>query len=223
MSIAGTFVLLVLGMVIHVFSKRKIGLPALYTLLLVLIVAAPVVQSMFIASKFPVERAALAYMIMFPLALFHGAEELAGRRGVVGGVVQSILVVSAIACISHFLKNASIQSNYTWPYDSKNKDMLAYLENEWNATEGSAPLSFTSHWLFEPSFNYYRALAYNNTFQKLDRTPWRNLSPDYVYTFTWDIHQTDMQTYSEVFCFPEINTVLLKRRADMDGKEANAP
>lgn len=187
------------------FFVRHKGL-VISNLLLIFIAVAIILQHIILKADYPIARFSLFMLLLFivHLGFFLGYISLFYRRGV------SIFVLAlAVVPLFGFVRNADLYSCSEWGYERDTKNMILKLtEYHGNSSTDMDTVTLGTHWLFEPTINFYRHT------RKLDwlSAPDRNgiTADDYYYMFNEDWKKMAPEKYQLIAEFPLSNTVLLK-------------
>ena len=124
-------------------------------------------------TRFPLERVALYHVPLFALALIFA---LRGK--------SAVAISAAMVLLGgwHFARTFNVHTNYTWPYDAHNKEVLESIDRNRGGSNVRAAVS----WKLEPSLNFYRVTRNYKWLAPLTRDPIDGTA-DFVYGFVPDV------------------------------------
>lgn len=174
-------------------ARRGASFFSLLLVVLSIAVALPVVENALLGTPFPVERAALYYVPLFAVTL------LSALRG------QAAVVLSAAIVLAggwNFARTFDVHTNFTWPYDAHNREVLEIVDRD----RAGRPVQLGNSWMLEPSLNHYRFTRHYTWLAPLTREPISG-SEDYAYGFVHDIPLTGRVVLAS---YPDTNTLLVR-------------
>ena len=182
------------ALVAHAILQWRKGLTPFTLLFLILCgaVLLPLMEHHLAGTRFPVERAALYYVPLFALTLIFA---LRGKTGI--AISAAIVLVGAW----HFARTFDVRTNYTWPYDAHDKDVLERIDRD----RGGRNVRVGISWKFEPSLNHYRVTRGYTWLAPLKRDPIDG-TEDYIYAVAEDAPRVPRKVLA---IYPDTGTVLL--------------
>lgn len=183
------------AVLVFAIAQARHGPPFFSLLLVALSIAVmlPVIENALFGTPFPIERAALYYVPLFAVTL------LSALRG------QAAVVLSAAIVLAggwNFIRTFDVHTNFTWPYDAHNREVLEMVDRD----RAGRPVRLGNSWMLEPSLNHYRFTRNYTWLAPMTREPIRG-TEDYVYGFVHDIPRTDRVVLAS---YPDTNTVLVR-------------
>ena len=172
-------------MVVYQFLFRKINPFSKITVILLLMIIAPILQNYFFAALYPVARTSLMYLPLFGLCLFYFIEHLVIQaKKVPRIIIYSLVFVLVCGPLTyHFIENINFQRTSEWSYDANTKQVMLEINKTHQEQENlKKRLTVSNSWLFEPTMNYYRIRYSMDFIDPLNEDGVKN-NTDFIYCF----------------------------------------
>ncbi len=185
-------------------------------ILILLMVAIIVAQHILLGADYPVGRFAV---FLFPIYIIHFGFLVdyflhsKFRSALLGGL-------SALALFSlvSFVLRVDLKKAGEWGYDSETKTVIELITKHHQDNNGGRKMTLGTHWLFEPTSNFYRVTRGLDWLEPIEREDSQKSGADYWYLLADDLQQFDTHGYTEIVNFKEAGTILLKRLEEKKGE-----
>ncbi|KAF0132096.1 MAG: hypothetical protein FD155_620 [Bacteroidetes bacterium] len=198
--------------VILLLRKKQSGLNRIFALLVVMIAAA-VIQFHVFQILFPVDRTALIFIPLAGLTLFHVGVDLSDwfsshlrkSEWFIGLVLFAFFV---LPMGYHFIRNMNTKYILEWKFDANTKEVVRMIQSESSSVEQK---SIVSSWEFHPALDFYIQRISNNKKLIIDNTLSNN--GDYIYCHAHEKEKiADTTAFTVMANFADTKTILLKRK-----------
>ncbi|HET8773935.1 MAG TPA: glycosyltransferase family 39 protein [Thermoanaerobaculia bacterium] len=181
----------------------------LLTLLIVTLTAAillPALEHVLLGFRFPLDRAALAYIPPFALALSFGLQSAVRRAR----WLLALPILIAVALTAHYTATFDPSTNYLWAYDAHDDEAMDLIAQDRERAFPGRTVRVGASWMLEPSLNFYRVTRNYAWMPLVPRQPFHNGGFDYVYAFEQDLADVPPGPRVTLASFPDTKTVLLR-------------
>ncbi|MEM9024200.1 MAG: hypothetical protein AAGB22_10685 [Bacteroidota bacterium] len=163
-----------------------------------------IVHHWLLDARFMIHRSALflapLFMVNLAWLVDHLRETRLGRQ-----VAFTLIVTISAGWAVHTVITTSTDRFLSWGYDQHTRDAMVHIA-EREIAQGT-PIRLGTHWLFEPTANYYRHVLGLDQLRPITRDS-LTLECDYLYVPLDDFTPAVAERYSALKTFPTTNTVL---------------
>lgn len=144
---------LIMGIVL-VIKDKKIKSPLFLILALIsLLFTGLFLEHYIFGAKFPIERTALFYIPLFGVFIYYLFLHLTTLYNFKKKYFAIVPVFISTLLVINFLSEANITHTKIWRYDSHTKEVMKIIKEHTDGKQQKKSIS--SHWLFEPTINFY--------------------------------------------------------------------
>jgi hypothetical protein len=192
-------------------QDRRISFAVLLLAMLLLAVAIPVGEHVFLGMEYPFERTALYYIPMGGLFVAFGVDQIITSTGQRARLLVELVSILLVGCMAvHLMRTANLHHTLTWYYDSETKNAMADVGRYLSSSASPTEVVIGNNWLFEPTINFYRETRqYDRLSRAIRRARVSIVEYDLVYCFTADL-ENQSGFYSVLQRYPRTGTVLIK-------------
>jgi hypothetical protein len=150
--------LIALGVISYsTWKNHRITFSTILLLMLILAIAAPVVEHQILGIEYPVERLVLYYIPLLGLLAMTVVDEILSNPPffALKAMGQACCMALLGAMVLHFARTANLHSTRSWAYDADTKSAVLDLERYFDTT-GTNQINIGNNWIFEPTINFYR-------------------------------------------------------------------
>jgi len=138
------------------WKNLRITFSTILLLMLILAIAAPVLEHHILGVEYPLERLTLYYMPLLGLLTMTVVDEILSKPPRALRVIgQACCTALLVAMVLHFSRTANLHSTLTWSYDADTKSAVLDLERYFDTT-GTNKINVGNNGNFEPAINFYR-------------------------------------------------------------------
>lgn len=204
-----------INVVYQLFSKKYTHLTTI-TILIFLMIFAPIMQHYVFGSFFPPERTSLIYIPLFGLLMFYFLSDIYSRLSNKYSIIAFNLLIFITLCIplgGHLITNLNLKYTKEWMYDSHTKNVMKTIaEKQQNDFNKDRKISISNSWEFEPSINFYRKLYSMDYLLPATRKE-IDLNADFIYCTKKDMEMLDSNyCYIILNNFTDTKTFFLMRK-----------
>lgn len=198
-----TFLLsLIIGGYLIIREKKMKGPLFLIFTLIVLLFLGLHLESFIFGAKFPLERTALFYIPILAVFIYHLLLHLTTIFKFKEIYFNILTVLMVAIFLMNFISESNITYTKVWRYDAHTKDAMKIIKDL--SAKDTEKNSISSHWLFEPTINFY-IRTWEINIQPANRQG-VNLDSDFIYRLNED---SKLENFKTIRYYEDIKSEVL--------------